>query len=183
RTSPEQARRFVVGTGDAIGFNTIYRDRNVAWPVRDLPFDLVLFAHRTPVDSDAGFRPRTPGPSSRLDGSAPTTRTDTLLLSQDLVTALGQAGWEGDRLVADAGQLRDNLHRIERGDQLLFDPCGNRNRGTGESVVWLHPLADAGWVLPRARLTVWQVTPHDEWRREGGPTITYQAAQAQHSAH
>src|SRR5262249_54435647 len=96
RTSPEQPRRFVVGTGDAIGFNTIYSDRNVAWPVRDLPFDLVLFAHRTPVDSDAGFRPRTPGPSSRLDGSAPTTSTDTLLLFQDIVTALGQAGWEGD---------------------------------------------------------------------------------------
>lgn len=65
RASPNQARRFVVATGDGLAFNTVYRDRAVAWPIQDLPFDLVFFCHRNPVDVQAGFRPEggiRPGP-------------------------------------------------------------------------------------------------------------------------
>jgi len=36
--------------GRRIDFNTIYRDRNLAWPIQDLPCDLVFFCHRNPVD-------------------------------------------------------------------------------------------------------------------------------------
>ena len=43
RSAPEAARRLVVATGDAIAFNTIYRDRQVAWPIQELPFALVFF--------------------------------------------------------------------------------------------------------------------------------------------
>ena len=47
---PGRPAAFVVASGDAIAFNTVYRDRNVAWPIQDLPFSLVFFCHRNPVD-------------------------------------------------------------------------------------------------------------------------------------
>ncbi len=53
--APVEARRFVVVTGDALPFNTVYRDRNVAWRIQDLPFDLIFFCHRNPVSHSAGF--------------------------------------------------------------------------------------------------------------------------------
>jgi hypothetical protein len=61
--APAEARRFVVVTGDALPFNTVYRDREVSWRVQDLPFDLVFFCHRNPVSYAAGF-PAEPSPSS-----------------------------------------------------------------------------------------------------------------------
>ena len=51
RTSPAQARRLVVATGDAVSFNTIYRDRRVTWPIQDLPFPFVFFCHYDPIDA------------------------------------------------------------------------------------------------------------------------------------
>jgi hypothetical protein len=57
RSAPDRARRFVVATGDAVEFNTIYRDRLVTWPIQDLPFRTVFFSHRNPIDTDAGFIP------------------------------------------------------------------------------------------------------------------------------
>ena len=101
RASPDEARRFVVATGDAIPFNTIFRDRNIAWPIQDLPFRLVLFCHRNPVDRQAGFpldlltRLKDSGElKGRLAG------TEDLLLFNDLVDALGFA-WR--RTVREAG--------------------------------------------------------------------------------
>jgi hypothetical protein len=60
RTAPSEARRFVVATGDGIPFNDVYRDRDVAWPIQDLPFRLLFFCHRNPVDESAGFVPENP---------------------------------------------------------------------------------------------------------------------------
>src|SRR6516162_2849536 len=62
RLAPDYMRRFVVATGGALSFNTVYRDRQVAWPVQDLPFRLVFFCHNDPVSPEAGFR---------LSGEAP----------------------------------------------------------------------------------------------------------------
>lgn len=56
RTAPLEASRFVVTTGDAIDFNVICRDRKLTWHIQDLPFALLLFCHRNPVDPVA-FRP------------------------------------------------------------------------------------------------------------------------------
>src|SRR5262249_28814009 len=50
RLAPLEASRFVVATGDGIDFNTVYRDRHLNWPIQDLPFALVFFSHRNPVD-------------------------------------------------------------------------------------------------------------------------------------
>src|SRR5262249_33015478 len=55
RIAPAEARVFVVVTGDVLSFNTVYRDRKVAWPIQDLPFQLVFFCHRNPIDPAAGF--------------------------------------------------------------------------------------------------------------------------------
>ena len=47
RTAPDKARQFVVAAGDTIPFNTLYRDRQVTWPIQDLPFSIVSFCHFT----------------------------------------------------------------------------------------------------------------------------------------
>ena len=57
--------RFLVVNGDAIDFNTVYRDGNLTWPVQDLPFQLVFFCHRNPVYEEA-FQP-----DVRADDAAP----------------------------------------------------------------------------------------------------------------
>ncbi len=50
RSTPQDWRNLVVMTGDSLNFNTIYRDRDIAWNIQDLPVPLVLFSHRNPVD-------------------------------------------------------------------------------------------------------------------------------------
>jgi hypothetical protein len=161
RTAPAEARRFIVLTGDALSFNTVYRDRNVLWPVQDMPFDLVFFCHRNPVDESAGFlhdTPQAPGTT------APATGTEDLLLDMDIVEALVQAVSEGDAVPADGDALGARLRqarwregRVTFGGDgpELFDAEGNRRDGTGEHIVWLRP--DVQWprVLPHAAIEVY----------------------------
>jgi hypothetical protein len=176
RYSPQPARRFVVATGDGIAFNTVYRDRRVTWPIQDLPFPLVFFCHRNPVDREAGFAPAA--------GTA-TTGTEDVLLYEDILAALAQSAATP---LADAGQLRDRLRGIRldaeghptlggRGTR-LFDGDGGRRSGTGEHVVCLRPkvveahLGDGeavAQVLPQATIEVWA------WRRTRGVGHSWQA--------
>jgi hypothetical protein len=44
--APLETRNLVVVNGDAISFNSIYRDRDVAWNILDVPVPLVFFSHR-----------------------------------------------------------------------------------------------------------------------------------------
>ncbi|CAN5145183.1 hypothetical protein BH10PLA2_BH10PLA2_02740 [soil metagenome] len=173
RASPEEARRFVVATGDAIAFNTIFRDRNIAWPIQDLPFRLVLFCHRNPVDPQAGFPldfiNKAPD-SSELKGKL--AGTEDLLLYDDLVDALGFA-W---RKILEPGQSppaqptasaldtamretrwRRSIDRVSSGDRRLpfFDSQGNRLSGTGEHVVYLRPVVRGNAQLAEAVVEVW----------------------------
>src|SRR5262249_24615290 len=48
--SPGDDRQYVIASGDSIDFNSIYRDRNLAWPIQDIPMTLVTFCQRNPVD-------------------------------------------------------------------------------------------------------------------------------------
>ncbi len=160
RTAPGDARRFVVACGDAIAFNTIYRDRNVAWPIQDLPFTLVLFCHRNPVDHDAGFLPSPTG-------------TEDLRLYEDIATALieaaflGRSEGEAGNLLDTADELRDRFARATRqagrinfhGEgEPLFDDRGDRRPATGEHIVVLRPhVTDFGRVLPEAAIEVWHL--------------------------
>ena len=95
--APVEAPRFVVATGDAISFNTVYRDRAVAWPIQDLPFRLVLFCHRNPVDPEAGFLTESDAQALAGGKGDPlrTTGTEDLLLYVDMVEALVQASFPG----------------------------------------------------------------------------------------
>ena len=88
RTEPRAARAFVVVTGDALAFNTIYRDRLVTWPIQDLPFSLILFSHANPVAADAGFRPHPVGRTgSETVGDSGPTGTEDVLLFADIIGA------------------------------------------------------------------------------------------------
>ncbi|HZT79001.1 MAG TPA: hypothetical protein VFA26_02165 [Gemmataceae bacterium] len=154
----QDARRFVVATGDTLSFNTVYRDRNVAWPVQELPFNLLFFCHHNPIDAEAA---RQAG-----EGSG----TEDLLLNRDIVEALLLGMRPGDP-PAGAAELGRRLHELRlKDDNLTFDPAGerlfdadgNRRGGTGEHVVWLRPAFRGPEVLPEATLRVWC------WRPAGG---------------
>ena len=170
RVAPVESRRFVVATGDAIAFNVVYRDRNVTWPIQDLPFPFVFFCHRNPVDAQAGF---TENPSPQDDpegGSSASAGTEDLLLFADIVETLAQASYQNGDLLANSDALRDRLReaqwlkdvgRIDFGQagQPLFDDDGNRRSGTGEHVVYLQPSYEGSEVLPKAKIAVWSWLP------------------------
>lgn len=155
RSGPDQTGRLVVATGDSIDFNSLYRDRHTAWPIQDLPFSLVCFAHRQPVHPDH-FRP---------EGAA-ATGTEDLLLYKDIVHAVVQAAYRGDALVDSADRLADSLGEARvtakgdigfgDGERAYFSKEGNRLSAAGEFLVWLEPVRAGERVLPEARLRVYQ---------------------------
>jgi hypothetical protein len=173
RTAPVQARRFVVVTGDGLSFNTVYRDRKVAWAVQDLPFDLVFFCHRNPADATAGFAPE--GHNGAGHDRLDTTGTEDLLLFVDMIEGLMQTGLAEGGLPHTGDELGRKLHearwqptggdgRVRFGSDgpLLFDEHGNRRSGTGEHVVWLQPVIHGERLLPQATITVWFRHPESE---------------------
>jgi len=157
-------RRFVVATGDTLAFNTVYRDRNITWPIQDLPFPLVFFCHRNPVSTNAGFQP---DPSSGRVQSASSSGTEDLLLFKDIIRALLQTSFSDGALLEAPGDVSKRLGALQRSDvvddappgSLLFDEDGNRRTGTGEHVVWLEPKIEELRVWPEARITVWSRRP------------------------
>ncbi|MFL5243067.1 MAG: hypothetical protein ACJ8FY_13245 [Gemmataceae bacterium] len=180
RTAPDEARKFVVATGDALSFNTVYRDREVLWPIQDLPFNLVHFCHRNPVESEAGFRAEEEVAGGNPNRGSPATGTEDLLLNRDIVEALALIAKDaadlpanGDALAQRFQQARWDQGRIAlHGDYpLLFDEKGNRSSGTGEHVVWIRPSINASRVDPKARIEVF--TPDKKegkgWQLVGNP--------------
>src|SRR5262249_24585408 len=130
RRHPAKARNLVVATGDSIGFNSVYRDRNVSWNVQDVPVPLLFFAHRNPawrraeeaappVGAAAGVAAGAPSPwaslgllperepGRRYAPKPPGPATDDLLLHRDILEAVVQAAFRDLRLLADADVLRD----------------------------------------------------------------------------
>jgi hypothetical protein len=170
-------RRFVVATGDTLSFNTVYRDRDIAWPIQDLPFPLVFFCHRNPVSTAAGFQSDQANGRAELASSS---GTEDLLLFKDIVRAILHTSFADGILLAEAAAVGRRLAALERSDLLedapagtpLFDEDGNRRTGTGEHVVWLEPAIDNVFrVLPRATITVWSRRPDSQggerWLQRG----------------
>jgi hypothetical protein len=154
RTAPQDAERFVVATGDAIDFNTVYRDRNLAWPIQDLPVPLVFFCHRNPVDPVA-FQPSEgtmpPDPTGRTS-----TGTQDLLLYRDILEAVARAAFADGRLAPDADALLRGLRAPgPTGGLSGFDEEGNQRGGLGEYVVCLRPVRAGDRLKPLARMQVW----------------------------
>jgi hypothetical protein len=176
QADPLGSRRFVVATGDSISFTNIYRDREVIWPIRDVPFPLVLFCHRNPVLAAAGTpaagTPPGEAPSNPDDGS-PATGTEDLLLFTDIIQALVQAACQDGQFPASGDELGGRLRQAHWQDgrlrlggegQALFHTegpeRGNRRSGTGEHVVCLRPcFTPEGRVLAQATLAVWAWHP------------------------
>jgi hypothetical protein len=151
RLSPIRTRRFVLASGDSISFNTILRDRNVTWPIQDLPCSLVLFCHQNPAGELQAGRAET------------ASGTEDLFLYREIIRALIVANTCEGRRCDHANRLRDRLRRLHLGEEgpridgpgpLLFDEAGNRRSGTGEHVVWLRPSFDGERALPEATINV-----------------------------
>src|SRR5262249_47427571 len=82
-----------------ISFNSVFRDHDVIWNISDLPFSLVFFAHRNPVDRAAGFSEKKDERES-ADGELPqrtTTGTHDVLLHRDIFESLLYAAFDQGR--------------------------------------------------------------------------------------
>jgi hypothetical protein len=178
RTGPRNAENLVVATGDAVDFNTVYRDRRLAWPIQDLPFALVFFCHRNPVDPVA-FEPHRRGavPAEPQPDGRSSTGTQDLLLYRDIAEAVAEAAYHGGRLTATADALREHLADAKgRDGRPRFDAAGNPLSGAGEYVVYLKPDRSGGRVWPRAFLQVWnRATDNDGRRRWAAVPVAGQA--------
>ena len=142
RIAPVEAARFVVATGDGIDFDVIYRDRMMTWSIQDLPFALVLFCHRNPVDPGA-FELDRPGRETTVPdpGGRTSTGTQDLLLYRDIVGTVARAAYTEQELVSSADALRERLREASSPDgRRRFDDQGNPVGGAGEYVVWLEPV-------------------------------------------
>jgi hypothetical protein len=159
------ARQFIVACGDSIAFNTVFRDRDVAWPIQDLPFDLVFFCHRNPVDAEAGFQADAAA-GSETSGSGPTGTEDKLLF-EDMLTALVASASNPQESVSSM-TTAERLRSVRVRNRELFRPTGNRQSATGEHVVWLRPTVEEGREMPEATLTVWTAVaaaePSGRWQ-------------------
>jgi hypothetical protein len=168
RATPLDLENLIVLTGDAVGFTTIYRDRDVAWNIQDMPVPLVLFTHRNPVEEAAGFKP--------LGTGAPTasaTGTEDLLLYRDIFEALLLTAYHGQALTALADDVKSGLQQLcwkdtrvvlpgPGTDLRLFQGSGNRSDNTGEHIIVLQPELHEGGTLVGATITVWRIGEHPD---------------------
>jgi hypothetical protein len=147
--APLEMRNLLAVTGDSISFNVIYRDRDIAWHIQDMPVPLVLFAHQNPA-----AWPDNPEPDARTHYP---NATDDELLNAEIVRELvvacfGKTDNGETTLLTSADALKRRL--FERHPR-LFEADGNRVGGRGEHVVCLLPVTENGRVLPRARIEIW----------------------------
>ena len=157
RIAPLDARRFVVATGDALDFNTIYRDRKLTWPILDLPVPVVFFCHRNPVDPLA-FQPDRSGNDNAPPDPAGKTSTGTqdLLVYRDIVETLVESAFSSSGLRDNADEVGRQLKAARLKDgRPRFTANGNQHSGSGEFVVCFRPVRLGDRTLPQARLQVW----------------------------
>jgi hypothetical protein len=181
RTDLNERFFWIVTAGDAIDWNTIYRDRRLAWPIADVPFPLILFMHRNPVERQLshgqGFVPE------GLPGAlASPTGTDDLLLYRDIGLALVRACFQETRVfdTQDRTSFRLVKKVLDDPDQLIFrlrqeqdeqgfsifDALGNRSGRGGEYVTLLRPLYDGLRLLPQSRIDVYNRDPAtQQWKK------------------
>jgi hypothetical protein len=184
----------VVANGDAINFNSVYRDRDLAWNVQDLPLPLVFFAHRNPIDAKAGFGEKR---GDMIDRSS----TSDVLLFRDIFEALVLACFDGGKLADNADVVRARLRRTYWKDGRvflaapdaaietpLFDAAGDRTSLTGEHVIFLSPHFEGARVLPEAELTIWEPRVDiddlvDPWAQVGVLHLSYDRRGQPESVH
>jgi hypothetical protein len=176
--APREARNLVAVTGDSIGFNVIYRDREFAWNSQELPIPLVFFCHQDPI-AWPKYDPVSP-PSFA-------SATDDVLLNAELLRIVLEAAYPptgdpGSRgpLVADADALARQMRTLHAG---YFDASGNRQGGSGEYIVCRRPHIEGDRVLSSATIEVWRrppppavgPAPPKGWQRVRQPLIIDEA--------
>ncbi len=137
---PGIGQRLTAVTGDGITVNTLFRDRDVAWPPRTIPIPLVLFTHADPFawDKEASNPPplgyELPPP---LPGEVRSTTEDIehFRVAMEMILAAAYAG-DPPTLSRDPAEWTDQLHCRT---PPLFDQTGNRSTGSGEYIVVLWP--------------------------------------------
>jgi hypothetical protein len=165
RSAPEDWKNLIVTAGDSLNFNTIYRDRDVAWNIQDLPVPLVLFSHRNPVAEEVGFHEPV-GTGTVASG----TGTEDLLLYRDILEAILLTAYTEQSLTASADELQRGMRHLRWHERrvwlgpdggpepLLFNPKdGNRNDDTGEHIVVLLPQAEERATVTQAKIQVWRI--------------------------
>lgn len=134
--APFVGRSMVAVTGDGVSFNTVFRDGDVAWPIRELTIPFVFFAHQNPVAWDAADQSPT---STR-------TSTDDVLLFMDitriLVKHIKQLG---------QGANADDLLKLFHADP-FFNAEGERASGEGEYIVVVSPVFHADGRIDKTAL-------------------------------
>jgi hypothetical protein len=152
--APENSRQAVVVTGDSLNLDIVFRDRDILWPIQELPFTLVFFAHENPV----AWPPAQPAGEGKSP-DAPRNRGSThdLLLNAQIMRRMTEAAWQMQdgrlRLVDSPVELAEGLrHRAPA----FFDETGNRLQTSGAYVVLVQPRFDGPRVLPEAVLSVWR---------------------------
>jgi hypothetical protein len=204
RRSPLGARNLVILNGDAISFHSVYRDRELIWNILDLPYSLVFFSHRNPIDHAAGFAWEKEVRAGAADASARRTTTGThdILLYRDVFEALLYAACDQGKLRGDPLQVRERLqatcwyqpppdklrqdsarvrnplvHTIDARTPRLFDTDGNRQRHTGEHIVWVKPSFTEDRVNLISQISVWAMQPD----KNGGAWQLVEAREATYS--
>lgn len=167
--TPGAARRLVAVTGDGIPVNALFRDGDLAWPVRAIPIPLVLFTHTDPFDWD---EPGDHVPPRGYELPPPSKPGDVKNSTEDIqqfttISAVLARGAfpDGDgRVVEGADALVAHFRSLS---PTFFDPSGNRLTGSGEHVVVLRPTPRLEGVVtyPDAVLEVWTRQGGTQWNR------------------
>jgi hypothetical protein len=190
--SPLEARNLVILNGDAISFHSVYRDREIIWNILDLPYSLVFFSHRNPIDHAAGFTwtRDDQAVSSNAIPQRTTTGTHDILLYRDLFEAILYAACDQGKLLGDPLQVRERLQAtcwfsppLDKGKQdsarvcnprvhnldapavrnaRFFDADGNRQSHTGEHIVWVKPNFTEDRVDLVSKISVWTTLPDED---------------------
>ncbi len=182
--APLDVRNLLVVNGDSLSFHSVYRDRDYVWNIQDLPFSLLFFAHRNPIDPASGF-----GWHGDPQKGLSTTGTHDLLLWRDIIESVLHAAFDEGRLPGDADAFVERLRATrwyQAGDDQrsgrvynalvhpwatagrpLFDSAGNRQAHTGEHIVWLRPNYSGDHLDLVSMLFIWEASadPADpRWR-------------------
>jgi hypothetical protein len=167
---PSIGRRLVAVTGDGISVNTLFRDREFAWPVRSIPVPLVLFTHGDPFGWDAPGSTVQPPPGYALIPPKPDTvrsSTEEIKLYTRFIRVVASASFPDQKstITETADGVAQRLRSLQ---PPFFDSEGNRMGGTGEHVVVLRPYlpGDARGTPPsREKLEVYiRESPTQGWR-------------------
>lgn len=170
RTDPLERHFWVVAVADAIDWNTLYRDRRLTWPVEDLPFLLIAFMHRNPVETKLGASRGFVADSSTTETPNP-TGTDDLLLYRDIGQSLVNCCFtnsDGTKsLINNPDELISNLYEeIDSQGQPLFDEQGNRPGRGGEYITFVEPLYEGRQVLAKSKIKVYErLANSNDWRK------------------